>query len=404
MLNTKVKYWIVNICRILLALIFIFSGFVKGVDPMGGAYKIADYLSAFGVIDVFPKAFPIVLSFALATIEFTLGVLLFWGVMRGITTVLSALFMVVMTPLTLYIALTNPVHHCGCFGDALVLTNWQTLLKNLVLLPMALVCYTWRKQIRHFMSRHVEWVVARYVTIFALMLWGYCYLHLPVLDFRPYRIGTAIKSAMGMTEESLDKMPTILDFYVQDSETGEDITEALLDNEGYSFMLVAPDLNSASEDRFDLLNELYDYSVTYNYPFICLTASDSLAITRWQDRTGADYTFGVADHLALKTIVRSNPGIVLLKGDTIYNKWAFRDMPDEYALKGKPLAENGLGKQEIVSSSSVLWKIIAWFIAPLLVVLLVDRLILSWKARQAKRMAAQQILEENSDSNEDKTI
>lgn len=384
MLDTKVKYWIVNVCRILLALTFIFSGFVKGVDPMGGAYKIADYLSAFGVIDIFPEAFPIILSFALATLEFTLGVLLFWGVMRGITTFLSALFMVVMTPLTVYIALTNPVHHCGCFGDALVLTNWQTVLKNLFLLPMALACYSWRKQIRHFMSKHVEWVVARYVTIFALLLWGYCYLHLPVLDFRPYSAGTSMKFAMGLTEDSVDKMPSILDFYVQDYTTGEDITEQLLDVEGYSFMLVAPDLNSASEDRFDLLNELYDYSVTHNYPFICLTASDSLAITQWQDRTGADYTFGLADNLALKTMVRSNPGVILLKGDTIYNKWAFRDMPDEYALQGKPLEEIEVGKQATVSSASVLWKIVAWFIAPLLLVLLLDRMILSWKARKTK--------------------
>ena len=404
MLDTKVKYWIVNVCRILVALIFVFSGFVKGVDPMGGGYKIADYLSAFGVIDIFPKAFPIIVSFALATLEFTLGVLLFWGVMRGITTVLSALFMVVMTPLTLYIALTNPVYHCGCFGDALILSNWQTFLKNLVLLPMVIACYSWRKQIRHFMSRHVEWVVARYVAIFALLLWGYCYLHLPVLDFRPYRVGTPMKYAMGLTETSADKLPTILDFYVQDYTTGDDITEALLEYDGYSFILVAPDLNSASEDRFDLLNELYDYSVAHNYPFICLTASDNNAIANWQDRTGADYSFGIADNLALKTMVRSNPGVILLRGDTIFNKWAFRDMPDEYQLQGKPLEENGIGRQEVISSSGVLWKIIAWFIGPLLLVLLLDRIILSKKQRQSKRDKEKKELEEAPTSPEDDTI
>lgn len=404
MLDTKVKYWIVNVCRILLAMTFVYSGFVKGVDPMGGAYKIADYLSAFGVIDVVPKTFPIILSFSLATLEFTLGVLLFWGVMRGITTFLSALFMVVMTPLTFYIALTNPVHHCGCFGDALVLTNWQTLLKNLVLLPMALACYSWRDQIRHFMSKHVEWVVARYVVLFALLLWGYCYLHLPVLDFRPYKVGTPMKSAMGLSSESTDKMPTILDFYVQEYATGDDITESLLDYDGYSFMLIAPDLDSASEDRFDLVNELYDYSVAHKYPFICLTASDSLSITKWQDRTGADYSFGLADNLALKTMVRSNPGVILLKGDTIYNKWAFRDMPDEYALQGKPLDENEIGQQANISSANVLWKIIVWFIVPLLLVLLLDRIILSWKARKAKKKELDEELQGNPASIKDDTI
>ncbi len=397
MLGTKAKYWIVNVFRILLAVTFMFSGFVKGVDPMGSAYKIADYLSAFGVLDVFPESFSIIFSFALATLEFTLGVLLFWGIMRGLTTFLSSLLMTMLTPLTLYIALSNPVHHCGCFGDALVLSNWQTFLKNLVLLPMSLLCYMWHKQIRYFMSKHVEWIVARYVIVFSLLLWGYCYIHLPILDFRPYSIGTSIKTAMGMTKDSRDKMPTILDFYVQDYKTGEDITESLLDYDGYSFLLVAPDLDSASEDRFDLLNELYDYSVTHNYPFICLTASDSLAISQWQDRTGADYSFGIADHLALKTMIRSNPGIILLRGDTIYNKWSFRDIPDEYQLKGQPLDKNGVGNLEKISRTTVFWQVIILFIAPLVFVLLIDRLILIWKMKYAK-------LKENQDESDDMPI
>ena len=126
------KTW-VNACRFLLAVAFIFSGFVKAVDPLGFQYKIQDYLEAFGMLSWFPSFFPLLAAVILSAIEFSIGVCLFFGIRKKTTTLLAFLLMIFMTPLTLYLALKNPVSDCGCFGDAWVLTNWETFGKNIVL-------------------------------------------------------------------------------------------------------------------------------------------------------------------------------------------------------------------------------------------------------------------------------
>ena len=127
------KTW-TNACRFLLAAAFIFSGFVKAVDPLGSQYKIQDYLEAFGMISWFPSFFPLLAAVILSAIEFSVGVCMFFGIRKTTTTILALLIMLFMTPLTLYLALKNPVSDCGCFGDAWVLTNWETFGKNIVLL------------------------------------------------------------------------------------------------------------------------------------------------------------------------------------------------------------------------------------------------------------------------------
>ncbi len=133
------KVW-VNLCRFLLGALFIFSGFVKAVDPLGFFYKIQDYLTAFGMISWFPSYAPLLVGIVLSAIEFSVGVFLFLGIRRKVASALALLLMVVMTPLTLYLALANPVSDCGCFGDAWILTNWQTFGKNVVLLVAAVCC------------------------------------------------------------------------------------------------------------------------------------------------------------------------------------------------------------------------------------------------------------------------
>ena len=127
-----------NLCRFVLGVTFIFSGFVKADDPWGTAYKIEDYVYAFGWSDFVPSFLPLFLSCLLSVFEFTLGVYLFFGIRKRLTSIAVALVMVCMTPFTLYLALANPVADCGCFGDALKLTNWETFWKNVVLLVLAL--------------------------------------------------------------------------------------------------------------------------------------------------------------------------------------------------------------------------------------------------------------------------
>jgi triosephosphate isomerase len=171
---------------------------VKAVDPLGTQYKIEDYLSAFGMTDWFPAFFPLLFSVILSTLEFSVGVLLFFGVRKRASTTLAFLMMLVMTPLTLYLAVTNPVSDCGCFGDAWVLTNWQTFWKNVVLLVAAASVFAGRARIIRFVTAQTEWLVSLYTVLYILVFSSYCIRNLPVIDFRPYKIGKIIYRGMSI--------------------------------------------------------------------------------------------------------------------------------------------------------------------------------------------------------------
>ena len=171
-----------------------FSGFVKAVDPVGFAYKIEDYLISFQLLEFIPLA----LAFAVGLIllEFLLGVFILLGLYRKITTTLVLLFMLVMTPMTLYIALANPVEDCGCFGDALVISNWATFYKNIVLLSFTIVIVVYRNRIKPLFSAKSKHFVLGFVFLFSLLFCLYNILYLPIMDFRPYKVGVNIPEQM----------------------------------------------------------------------------------------------------------------------------------------------------------------------------------------------------------------
>lgn len=189
-----------NVCRFLLAAVFIFSGFVKAVDPLGSFYKIQDYLTAFGIAAWFPTYLQLLFAIVLSALEFSVGVFLFFGIRRRFATTLALLLMIVMTPLTLYLALANPVSDCGCFGDAWVLTNWETFGKNVVLFIAAVSVFKGGKQIIRFITAKMAWMVSMYTFFFVFVLSFYCLDNLPILDFRPYKIGKNIKEGMEIPE------------------------------------------------------------------------------------------------------------------------------------------------------------------------------------------------------------
>ena len=185
-----------------MAAAFIFSGFVKSVDPLGSQYKIQDYLSAFGMASWFPSFFPLLGGIILSAIEFSVGIFLFFGVRRSVASTLALILMIFMTPLTLYLALFNPVSDCGCFGDAWVLTNWETFGKNVILLIAAVIVFKERKLLIRFVSQKMEWLVSLYTLFFVFALSFYCLDRLPVLDFRPYKIGKNIPEGMTIPDGS----------------------------------------------------------------------------------------------------------------------------------------------------------------------------------------------------------
>lgn len=368
-----------NICRFLLAAMFIFSGFVKAVDPLGFFYKLGDYTQAFGMADWMPSFLLMIFAIALSAIEFVVGAYLLFGIRRGIATYTALLLMVCMTPLTLYLAIANPVHDCGCFGDAWVLTNWQTFGKNVILLLMTILVFWRRRLIIPFFSRKSAWLVSMFTIIYVLSLSFYCLKNLPILDFRPYKVGTNILQAMEISEDGT--MPTINDFWITELETGEDITYNVLENEGYTFLLVAHRIEQADDKHIDLINELYDYAADNDYGFYALTSSSEQEIEEWRDWTGADYPFGIVDDTELKTVIRSNPGLLLIKNGTIIGKWSNDNIPTEYHLTGR-LEEIPMGQLQEINKFHVVGWAFVWYFLPLSLILLAETI---WLRRKTKR-------------------
>ena len=362
---------IVNIARIILALTLIFSGFVKAVDPLGTQYKLHDYLTALGleryVLDIMTLGASVLLS----AFEFTVGICLLFAIRRRLMAMLALLLMAVMTPLTLWLAIANPISDCGCFGDAVVLTNWQTFWKNLLLLSMAVIVRLWPLDMIRFISKSSQWIVINYTVVFIVAVSGWSLYDLPYFDFRPYHVGTDLRTGWNKMMEGHDS--PYADFFVERTDDGEDITEALLANPGYTMLLVAPYLEKADDSQLDLINQLYEYAEDNDYPFYCLTASGAKGIDGWCNTTGAMYPFCQTDDIVLKTIIRSNPGLLLLKDGVIIRKWSKNRLPDEYALNAR-LEKLEIGQMPKDSTLRKALVIVLWYVLPLLLLTIADRL------------------------------
>ena len=383
---SRIKSIGVNLCRFIVAPVFILSGYVKAVDPLGTQYKIQDYLQAIGLTDIVPDWLTLVTSVALSALEFTLGILLLFAIHRRTVSRLIVAFMTVMTPITLWLALANPVQDCGCFGDAVRLTNWQTLWKNVALLAMALVIARWPLSMVRFISRTNQWIVMNFTFLYivATSLWSLW--DLPRFDFRPYHVGANILEGMEVPEgEELPQLettfilekdgeqreftldnypdstwtfidsktvqvtdgyvPPIHDFSLVRADSGEDITDIVLSDSSYTFLLIAPSLEHADDSNFGAIDQIYEYADQQGYAFFGVTASDEVAIERWRNLTGAEYPFCQADATTLKTIIRSNPGLVLLRNATVIRKWSHPARPRPADTSARPTRRGAVARR-----------------------------------------------------------
>jgi uncharacterized membrane protein YphA (DoxX/SURF4 family) len=471
-----------NVFRILLGIVFVFSGFVKVVDPVGVKYKFVDYFLAMGLEFLEPTA--LTFGLLLSVAELMIGISLLFNLRPKLGAWGTLLFMTVFLPLTLWIAIVNPVQDCGCFGDALILSNWATFWKNVVIMLMTIVVFLKRKSFNPTLPAYVQW--ASIVVVAALTFWLgiYSYHHLPVLDFRPYRIGENISEGMQIPESeknnqpeyeitliyenletaelkefdindipegdnwewretkskmikegyvppihdfSITTVPLVIDkvqndeiispamlydvvyqfemdgdvheFYVDqlpgsewsfvdivsdnnikaeniallyeregetneftlfdlpdDSwsfvdamyynsepeavtvETPEDITDIVLADPDYSFLLVTYDISMIEPKHFEKINELSEFAEINDYSFLCLTASSEEDIKAFVEASNSQFNFFNTDPITLKTIVRSNPGLVLIKEGTVLNKWHFNDFPSVEELQSQLMA------------------------------------------------------------------
>ena len=413
-MSQRLLKMIVNLCRIIVAVTFIFSGFVKAIDPIGTQYKLQDYLGAIGMAGILPNWTLLAVAVFLAAIEFCIGIFLLFAIQRRLISKLTVAFMAFMTMVTVWIVVADPVKDCGCFGDALHLTNTETLIKNIVLLACSLAIMYRPLAMFRFVSKSNQWIVTNYTIVFILVSSGLSLYFLPIFDFRPYHIGVNIPRGMeipkgaklpqfkttfimeknGQRKEfTLDNypdaswkfidsktvqtsegyIPPIHDFSITDNKTGLDLTNSVLSHKGYTFLLIAPHLETADDSNFGDIDRLYEYAQSYDIPFYCLTASTTKAIKRWIDLTGAEYPFCITDEAVLKTIIRSNPGLLLLKDGTIFNKWSHNNLPNEAKLS-RPISQSSLGKMPKDSVPAKILEIVLWFILPLTLLTLADRL------------------------------
>lgn len=433
--DVTIKFF-VEISRILLGATFIFSGFVKAVDPFGTAYKIEDYFTAFGLSSFSFLSLP--LSALLCIGEFLMGAFMLFGIYRRWNSRIMLVVMVFMTALTLYLALTNPVEDCGCFGDALIITNWQTFYKNIVLLVCSVVVFIYHERISNFFTGKTYWLAFLYIIIFINLFVFRNYLYDPLFDFRPYKIGSNIPQLMGVeegkgrevqtifvyakdgveqefTEDNYPwedstwvfvkmdtkiikegEKPLIKDFSInkltfdqQKTEVvnQEDITQEVLSDTNYVFLMVSPSLNNMSSSYLSNFEDVENYAHDHNYKFYCLTASTTGEIAAWAKENTINFNFGTTDGRTLKTMIRSNPGLLLLKNGIVVNKWADINVPAEEDLT-KPLNELPYGKMIDTNKENKknMLYVSAVFLLPLLTLKGLDVLFFRRRKKKADRL------------------
>ncbi len=362
---------VVTISRIVVGGLFSFSGFVKAVDPLGTAYKIEDYLIEMGLSLLLPLT--VALALVMVVAEFTLGMMLLLGVWRKWSLRLIALFLLFFTPLALWIALAEPVEDCGCFGDAIHISNWETFYKNLVLSAAVVLLLVQRERITPLFRRRTEAAAAALFILFFGVLFALHNLYrLPLFDFRPYRIGASIPQQMQADPAKADVYetffiyqkdgkkkefpeedfpwndstwtfvemqtrlvkegvkPPIEDLVVTglspDEESGSltadrDITDTILMEPSWQFLMIATSLEEMNERHLERFMAMQRFAAERGYPFYLLTASSPEKVAAWEEQHHSGFRFAGADEKVLKTMIRSNPGLMLLREGVVINKW-----------------------------------------------------------------------------------
>ena len=362
--------------RFILGLTFLFSGFVKGIDLWGINYKFIDYFNAWGLEFLIP--FAMVLSVILSGTEIIIGISLVFNAFMSVISVITFLFMIFFTSITFLILKTNPVSDCGCFGEALILTNQETFLKNIILLVFAFILLIYHRKFTPEKTSKKSIIIVIFSLCFFFFIMEYSFIHLPIIDFRPFKTGTNIPQAMlipknakkaeyknvfvyknlktgkekkfseenypwkdsinwtfvSMKSKLVHKgyEPKILNFNIM-TKDGEDVKDFFLYDNKPTFFLILKDIKSADFSGAKKINKLSQFAKNNNMNFIALTAAPDEDIKRIINKYHFTFIFFNTDQIVLKTMIRSNPGLIFLKKGTILKKWSKNDIPTEEELK-----------------------------------------------------------------------
>lgn len=368
----KVLIWF---SRIVVGVLFIISGLIKANDPIGFGIKLNEYWTVFGLEFLQPVS--VGLAMFICVFEVVCGVLTITGTKPKLTSWLLLLMILFFTFLTFYSAYFNKVTDCGCFGDAIKLTPWQSFTKDIILLIFILPIFFGQKHIRSFFSKKGDLIVIILATVLSTWFTVYCYRHLPVKDFRPYAIGKNLLKQMEVpagapvdvyatvlkyknlktgtvqefTQDQFMKQkiwedtltwawdttitkkivegfkPPIHDFKIMSNDGSTDYTNDILTNKNYVFLLISYNISKANTSSQPRINELANAVQKKGIEFYGLTASSYNITDAFRHEHENMFEYYSCDETALKTMIRSNPGLILIKDGTVINMWHHYDIP-----------------------------------------------------------------------------
>ncbi|MBQ6666658.1 MAG: hypothetical protein IJM65_00925 [Bacteroidales bacterium] len=384
------SYFLRHACRLFIGVLFIFSAYVKGVDPFGFSLKIEEYLLSFGMDFLTPLS--MVAACGMLLVEFLIGVAMLCHIQVRFFSWVLLFFMCFFLLLTFYLAYAPSIAQainrwtgssyqlfvpgdCGCFGDFIKLTNTQTFWKNVIFMVPTLVVFMQRKRFRTQDFRYVtEWGPLLLASLFMLFMQVHCLRHEPWHDFRPWKKGHFIAAETyseapqvdyvfryrnlsdgSLREVTMDELTSIsedsarnaefesgfeyvdrvekvlkkgvdarlTDFSLMDAETREDVKLDVMESEGYHFLMIFRDVNGTKLSKLEKLDRFAEECRQNGIPFIAVTASLPSEV----EGLDAAYPFYYSDATPLKTALRNNLGLILLKDGYVLDKWAFRDVP-----------------------------------------------------------------------------
>ena len=396
--------------RLTVGGVFIYSGFTKAIDPWGSCYKITDYLAAMGLTEWTGTA--LFVAVALAVIEFVLGVVIAVGAYRRGSPILALILMLVMTPLTLWLAVTGAVPDCGCFGDALHLSNWATFGKNVLLLLGIIYLLAFNKSLRGVYGPAVQWVVLALSFALVISVAYYGYFTQPLIDYRPYPEGTRLVSSTAEDSDegeddfifiyskngeehefTIDSLPDEEDGWeyvtryharrprgkviMQGSgsgngiaitdQDGNDVTLDVLGDSRRTVLLLFPDLPHVGVVNSFALNELNDAALVSQADVIGLTPANAEEIEHWKDISMASYPIYNMDDSELKMIARGNPAVVYLEDGVIKWKRTLSSLDSEE----QPMELSEMGKS--YDAYSILTNLVLAYLAAMLALVIINR-------------------------------
>lgn len=397
----------VILLRIIVGATFVVSGFVKAIDPMGTVYKFQEYFAALEFSSLMGSE--LVLAFALPAVELTLGVMLITGCLRKLTPILLLLLMAVMLPLTFFLASTNAVPDCGCFGDAFKLSNWQTFYKNVALTVGLIYLVLYNKTVPCIYGPIIQWIVMLLTFVLSIAISFVGYNTQPLIDFRPYKVGTHIESALqpvgendfvfiyeknGQQQEfSVDSLPDEEDGWtfvdrkkvtpdlspaqkaelntVSIYDNGTDITSEVLDSASNQLLLLIPDLPKVNRAYAFVLNDIAKASESKGAKFYAITSALQADIDNWNSLTQPSYPIYTGDDSEIKMLARGNPAIIYVQNGVIIWKRTFSSFPAKSLLTTNvPLAKIS----DDFDPSAKLWELFWPYMLIMIALLFINRL------------------------------